>query len=553
MKNSALSPVLFQQFGKRSHEVVKIEDTKNVVVYTRVSSKEQADKNLSLETQKKAIEEYTIRNGLTISAYFGGTYESAKTDGRKEFSRMLEFIKRNKRTISQLLVYSIDRFSRTGGAAIKLATDLREQYGISVFAVTQPTDTSNPSGVLHQNIQLLFSEYDNQLRKQKIVAGMKNKLEKGIWVLKAPQGYDNVTINGERKIVLNDEGKRLKKAFQWKLAGYSNTEILEKLEGVGIFLYPQQLCRIFANPFYCGYITHGLLEGKIVEGVHEKLITPEQFLHINEIRQQSPQYGVKHESENDNVPLRRFIKCDVCGTPFTGYIVKKKKLYYYKCRTKGCKCNVSAKTFNSMFAQVLETFRVTPDMQNPLLFSLIHKFEESVKGDREQGKELKEQLKEIDTNLETIEEDFWVRKTLDKGRYDNFRAKYNDQKETILKNLRDCAVSISNLENELEKLLRGCENINEIWASAKFADKEIIQNIIFPSGLVYDRKNKGFRTEEINEVFQHIAREMGNLDDNKKGLTPFLWDKSSWVVVVRRGMPAPRSRSSLKSQIVGFS
>lgn len=268
-------------------------ETKNVVVYTRVSSKEQADKNLSLETQKKAIEEYTIRNGLTISAYFGGTYESAKTDGRKEFSRMLEFIKRNKRTISQLLVYSIDRFSRTGGAAIKLATDLREQYGISVFAVTQPTDTSNPSGVLHQNIQLLFSEYDNQLRKQKIIAGMKNKLEKGIWVLKAPQGYDNVSINGERKILLNDEGKRLKKAFQWKLAGYSNTEILEKLEGVGISLYPQQLCRIFANPFYCGYITHGLLEGKIVEGVHEKLITPDQFLHINEIRQQSPQYGVK--------------------------------------------------------------------------------------------------------------------------------------------------------------------------------------------------------------------------------------------------------------------
>lgn len=182
-----------------------------------------------------------------------------------------------------------------------------------------------------------------------------------------------------------------------------------------------------------------------------------------------------------------------------------------------------------MFAQVLETFRVTPEMQNPLLFSLIHKFEESVKSDREQGKELKEQLKEIDNNLETIEEDFWVRKTLDKGRYDNFRAKYNDQKEIILKNLRDCAVSISNLENELEKLLNACENINEICTSAKFSDKEIIQNIIFPSGLVYDRKNKAFRTEEINEVFAHIAREMGNLGDNKKGLTPFLWDKSSWV------------------------
>ena len=108
MTTQKSSPVLFSQFVKKSREVSKVSDSKNVVVYTRVSSKEQADKNLSLETQKKAIEEYAIRNGLTISAYFGGTYESAKTDGRKEFSSMLEFIKRNKRTIRG---YSICRNS----------------------------------------------------------------------------------------------------------------------------------------------------------------------------------------------------------------------------------------------------------------------------------------------------------------------------------------------------------------------------------------------------------------------------------------------------------
>ena len=534
MTTQKSSPVLFSQFVKKSREVSKVSDSKNVVVYTRVSSKEQADKNLSLETQKKAIEEYALRNGLTISAYFGSTYESAKTDGRKEFSSMLEFIKRNKRTISQLLVYSIDRFSRTGGAAIKLATDLREQYGVTVFAVTQPTDTTNPSGVLHQNIQLLFSEYDNQLRKQKIVAGMKNKLEKGIWVLKAPQGYDNVTINGERKIVLNSEGKKLKKAFYWKLEGFSNVEILEKLEGLGVKMYPQQICRIFANPFYAGYITHGLLEGKVVKGVHEPIITLDQFHIINEVSQKAGKYGSTHHNENDFIPLRRFIKCSVCGVPFTGYIVKKKNLYYYKCRTKGCKCNVSAKKFNSMFEQVLINFRITPEMQAPLLFAMVNKFEESVKGDRENEVALKEQLREVDKYLATIEEDHWVVKSLDKVRYENFRAKYSEKKEKILRDLSDCTVSISNLEDELEKLLLICENINEIWTSAKYADKEIIQNLIFPSGLVYDRENNTFRTEEINEVFSLIARQMEVLEGNKKGFTPLDWDKSA--LVVRRGI-----------------
>lgn len=187
---------------------------KTAVIYTRVSSKEQADNNLSLETQRKAIEEYARRNDIKVIDYFGGTYESAKTDGRKEFKRMLDFIKKPKGKINHILVYSADRFSRSGGAAIKLAQDLREKYGVEVFAVTQPADTSNPDGIFQQNIQLLFSEYDNQLRKQKAVAGMKEKIEQGEWCLQVPPGYDVIKTNGQRKIVVNETGKKLRKAFE---------------------------------------------------------------------------------------------------------------------------------------------------------------------------------------------------------------------------------------------------------------------------------------------------------------------------------------------------
>lgn len=77
-------------------------------------------------------------------------------------------------------------FGRLGGAAIKLKNDLREKYGISVFAITQPTDTNSPSGDFQQDIQLIFSQYDNELRRQKVIAGMKAKFEKGEWVVMPP-------------------------------------------------------------------------------------------------------------------------------------------------------------------------------------------------------------------------------------------------------------------------------------------------------------------------------------------------------------------------------
>ena len=162
----------FQQWAKTSATPYTA-NLKQAVVYTRVSYKEQADKNLSLDFQMRTIVEYAKKSGIEVLSFFGGTYESAKTDGRKEFQRMLEYIKKNRGRVSHILVYTLDRFSRTGGGAIKLAQDLRDKYGVTVFAVTQPTDTTNVSGVFQQNIQFLFSEFDNQLRKQRAVAGMK--------------------------------------------------------------------------------------------------------------------------------------------------------------------------------------------------------------------------------------------------------------------------------------------------------------------------------------------------------------------------------------------
>ena len=92
MTAPTFSPALFGQFSRKRRNVLRRVESKNVVSYTRVSGKKQ-EKNMSLGTQINGIREYAERNNLNILANFGGTYESAKTDGRKEFNRMLNFIK----------------------------------------------------------------------------------------------------------------------------------------------------------------------------------------------------------------------------------------------------------------------------------------------------------------------------------------------------------------------------------------------------------------------------------------------------------------------------
>src|SRR5207244_3640808 len=153
-----------------------------------------------------------------------------------------------------IIVYSVDRFSRSGGNAIYLTEQLKKQ-GVIVLSVSQPTDATTPSGSLQQNFQFIFSEYDNQLRKEKCMAGVKDALIRGEWCHRAPFGYDIVKRDGKRRLVINEKGKLLKKAFLWKAnENLSTEECLLRLQGLGVKIYHQKLTNIFRSPFYCGLI-----------------------------------------------------------------------------------------------------------------------------------------------------------------------------------------------------------------------------------------------------------------------------------------------------------
>lgn len=125
--------------------------TYDCVIYTRVSTKEQADGNMSLETQLRACNLYAAKAGYTIMESFGGTYESAASDERKEFKRMIGFCKRKKEEVCRSLYIALSGLAGREIMQICLSRQLRD-LGIQIVSITQPIDTKNPAGVLQQNI-----------------------------------------------------------------------------------------------------------------------------------------------------------------------------------------------------------------------------------------------------------------------------------------------------------------------------------------------------------------------------------------------------------------
>jgi site-specific DNA recombinase len=501
---------LLKQFAKGTNGEVLKTGIQHCVIYTRVSSKEQMDTNQSLEWQKKYCTEYALKNQFSIKGYFGGTYESAKSDERKEFNRMLKFVKASKDKISFILVYSLDRFSRTGDSAIYIAGQLKKT-GVNIVAVTQPIDTNSHAGVLQQNIQFIFSKYDNDMRRQKTIDGMREKLLRGDWIGHAPKGYSFVKGTEQQTIIINEYGKYIKQAFIWRVEGMTYEQITDKLKDFDFKLPKQTLADIFRNPFYCGLMSHNLLNGQLVKGRHPALVDEDLFLRANELKGTD---GFKSNKANDHLPLKVFVKDADTLIPFTGYLVKKKGLYYYKVNKVGIKINRSAKMMHEKFKELLKQYTISPTHIEPLKLQLKYTWENLT----EQNSGTK---KALTLKLNKVEEDFYnLRKrhalgTVLEDIYLEFSTEMAQTKKAILAELEKLEHKLSNPKELIQDTCYMAANLAPVWESWDYYDKQNFQNILFPSGLLYDTKIEHYRTTKVNSVFVYLAQLSRDLKENK--------------------------------------
>ena len=473
------------------------------VIWTRVSTKEQADNNLSLETQEKVCQDYATRNGFEVDRVMGQKNESAKTEG-KGYQEMIAYVAKHKR-VNAILVYSYDRFSRAGAEAIMTKAYLKSK-GISVISATQPIDNDTEVGELMENMLFLFNQFENNLRKGKCTAGMIECLERGDWFAQPPTGYTKVK-GGVKKheFSINDTGKLLAMAFKWKATEeITDTEICRRLAAQGLKVNKQRLSVIFHNPFYCGKIRHALLgkdengNDRIVKGNHPALVDEETWNKVNGIQTHS---GYTHAKEPELFPLNKHILCPECGRHLTGYTVKGQQ--YYKCSHKGCKLNVSASELHNRYRRLLRGYQV-PSTLTPLIEDMIT----GVLKEREEYQATEE--KELKTRrTKKVEEKNNVMRRFGKGEIDaevyNFTAgELKQEIDEIEEALARVSSKKSNLENAAHKATLTACKLDDLWAYGTFGNRQKIQNLVFPAGITWNRENLENLTKIENETFKLI-------------------------------------------------
>ena len=483
------------------------------VIYCRVSSQEQV-KNLSLETQTEACTEYCRSRGLEVEETFIERGESARSADRTELQRMLTYCRKRKGHIQFLVVYMLDRFARNQYDHHALKAYLLK-LGITVRAVAQPIDDS-ATGQLMDGILAAFSEFDNNMRRERTMTGMKAALEKGRWVFPTPVGYKKgYWPDGRRTLVPHpDKAPFVRKAFEMAASGlYDVAGILEELQAQGFLGKRDKL--ISANGL------HGLLHNPIYYGRiivkpwnidaptdFEPLIDEETFaktqLHLSDSRPPITAY----RRNNPDFPLRRFVRCGECDQPLTGGWTRGRtqRYGYYECAA--CRgVRARKQDLEGAFVALLDRLRPSNEVLKLLSVAVLERWSDQQKGVNTRRHAADQRVADALKRKERLVEVYVYEAAIDKETYQEHLARVEEELTLAELELYDAKVNEFDVEGVIAFAEHLVSHASRLWAEAELDQRQRLQKLFFPEGLKW--AGGEFRTAVTCPYFYNLEGTSG--------------------------------------------
>ncbi|GIV03536.1 MAG: hypothetical protein KatS3mg015_2366 [Fimbriimonadales bacterium] len=315
---------------------------RRAILYTRVSTDEQADRGYSLRDQEVRLRRHCERQGIEVVAHFQEDH-SAKTFDRPAFQKLLAYIRANRSSVDTLLVVKWDRFSRDATGALGMIRTL-DELGVEVQAVEQPIDRNVPEQLMMLAIYVAAPEVENRRRSLATKRGMRQAMREGRYCNRVPKGYRRTRDEHDRTVIVPDEEEAayIRRAFE--LAARTDLpleEIRRRLVEDGFECSKNQFTLLLRNPLYAGKILIPAWRDEpeeLVEGLHEALVSERIFQQVQR-RFEVDRYGRKQRGKQGTfklkpeLVLRGHLLCAECGELLTGSGSKGNggRYWYYHC------------------------------------------------------------------------------------------------------------------------------------------------------------------------------------------------------------------------------
>lgn len=308
----------------------------SVILYARVSTQHQAEKDLSIPAQLRLLRSYADENNLKIAGVYQDVASGRSLVGRTGLLRAVEHA-RGDSEVDTFLVHRLDRLARNTFSYLAIKAKLKTS-GVKLVSLVERV-TADPLGDFLEQIMSAQAEFYSANLALEVKKGLEERLRRGQWNGPAPLGY--LSVHGK---ILPDPARAglIRVAFDiWNrgdvtLRQLSKLLYNESLTGRGGRQVSVSLLgHLLKNEFYIGRM---VVAGKAYPGVHPPLIDQATFDRAQVVfrskTQASNHRGIKHLS----FLLPRLVVCPVCTARLVGEEHHRQtRIYrYYRCHTQGC-------------------------------------------------------------------------------------------------------------------------------------------------------------------------------------------------------------------------
>jgi len=162
---------------------------KRAAIYVRVSTDKQ-----TIENQLRELRQIAERRGWEVVHEYhdAGISGAKRRESRPGLDQMLKDAQR--RRFDVVMAWAIDRLGRS---LIDLLGTIQalETCGVDLYLDQQSIDTTTPAGRLMFQITGAFAEFERSMIRQRVLAGLKRAVEKGLIL-----GRPKIGAETERRI-----------------------------------------------------------------------------------------------------------------------------------------------------------------------------------------------------------------------------------------------------------------------------------------------------------------------------------------------------------------
>ena len=316
---------------------------KKAIIYCRVSSINQAEKELPIESQLSACEKKAKELGATVIREFYDKGKTGRNANRPGFQDAIEFCANNQ--IDYFITWSSSRFARNKLDAAFYKKILSKHNTTLAYTNMEINPETDGGFILDSIMEMMDELYSRNISKDTMRSLMEN----------AKQGYRNggtppfgyyaapAPNNPKKKVLaINElEAGLVREVFNMRLDGLGARSIsmslnLQHKYKRGKRWAKSSVLYLLANEAYLGYTIYNRANNPPSEWIkiktHEPIVTKETFLTVNKIvTKDAP--NITGEIRNNTTSLfTSLIHCE-CGAPLTTETAngRSKKYKYYLC------------------------------------------------------------------------------------------------------------------------------------------------------------------------------------------------------------------------------